>query len=80
MLCSSGVGGEKLVMYMLLQEKSKLYFNKKRLIKAFTILGIHDWKKYLKYGYSLDDTIFIVGIFEQNNWKYKRVVIGENEV
>ena len=51
------------------------HFNKKRLIKALTSLGISNWKKFLKEDYNSDDTECVISIFDDHGWKYKRQVL-----
>lgn len=52
----------------------KIYFNKKRLIKAMDYLGISDWKEFLKNEYTSDDTQEIMNYFDDNGWHYKKVL------
>lgn len=57
------------------QRAHSVYFNKKRLLRAFNELGyICSLKDFLKTLYISDDTEALLDVFDSHGWKYKDLV------
>ena len=50
----------------------KVYFNKKKLIKALSALGmLYDWRYMRNHEWDTDDAGLIAEYFYEHNWKFK---------